>query len=111
MTYVYEEDKPWFSNATFLYFSVMLSAVLPCLAIYSAPSITQSATERLSQVVKGLPKDVFEIEIDPMSVAQQTQLSALFQLNIANVLQTVEAKSSEKEDMLMATERQRLLQL
>lgn len=109
LTYVYIEEKPWFSNAAFLYFSVMLSALLPCLAIYTAPTITQSATERLSQVVNGLPKDVFEINIDPKNVAQQQQLSAMFALNLANVLQTLFETCAEDE--LLTKERQRLQKL
>lgn len=106
MTYVYQEEKPWFSNATFVYLSIMISTLLPCLAVYSAPQLTQSAADRLSQAVNGLPKDVFEVEIDPTDGEQQLQLSALLQLNIANTLQMLMPKEGDNE--VLATEKVRL---
>ncbi len=111
--YTHTENKPWFSNSSFVYLSVLFASLFPCIAIFSAKSMTQSATKRLTAALTGEAKDVFEVIVDPNDVEQQLQLSALFQLNVSNILNELYCLDNvnEEENTLLEAERQRLILL
>lgn len=96
--YNHPENTPILSNYNFIYSSVVLMSMFPWLAALSARSFAESAIKRTNKAIWGGPKDVFEVEIDRTNNIQQQQLSALFKLNVANVLFDIFPNSPEAKN-------------
>ncbi len=99
--YNHPEQKPWLSNLNFVYSSVFLVSIFPWLAAASAKSIVVSASDRASKALWGGPRDQFDWIVDMENALDRQQLSALFQLNTASILEelypTEEAASIDSE--------------
>lgn len=93
--YYHPESTPWLSNFNFLFSSVAVVSLFPWLAAMSAKQIAHSATDRAQKILWGRDKDWFQITVDMTNQAQLHQLSALFQLNVSDLLSQLENSTNQ----------------
>lgn len=86
-TYTHPQKTPWISNTTFCFSSVFLVSMFPCLAAVNAPRLTQATLSRVSTFFNGPDRDSFVALLDLQKGSDRHQLSALFKLNVSNLIE------------------------
>ncbi len=94
--YVHPKEESIVPSRQYFTSSMMLVYMFPFLIPMFAPQVAGNATNSVVSYLKGDDKDSFEVDINLEDSQQQKQLSAIFQLNIANILNELDIEQQNQ---------------